>query len=389
MTLINDTMKNWLKEVRRDFHMHPETKYEEHRTTERIIALLGEMGVEARGFEDMTGAVGLIRGGSPGPTLALRADIDALNVQEMGETPYKSTIDGKMHACGHDANTTIMLGVARLLSLEDRAGELKGNVKLLFQPAEEGGAGAMRMIEKGVLEDPDVDRVLAGHLGPEIPAGQIGIYKNQGHASADQFELVITGKGGHGGRPHQCVDPIVAGAGFVNAIQSIVGRNLDPLESGVVTVGQFLAGTAENIIPETALLKGTIRALTPESRDLLIKRLHEISAGLAATYQVRSELTVFDGYPPNINDEEVSSFMFRIAAGLLGPENVYHIKPTTGAEDFAFFAQERPAALIRIGCGNEARGITAPLHSPYFDMDEDCLGIGVEVFTAAVMEYLS
>ena len=388
MTLIDETTKEWLREVRRDIHRHPETMYEEHRTTERILALLTEMGVECRGFADMTGAVGLIRGGGRGPTLALRADIDALNVQELGDKPYKSLSDGKMHACGHDANTTIMLGVARVLSRPGAAERLKGNVKFLFQPAEEGGAGALRMIEKGVLEDPEVDRILAGHLGPELPAGQIGIYKTQAHASADQFELLITGKGGHGGRPHQCVDPIVAGAGFVNAIQSIVGRNLDPLESGVVSVGMFQAGTAENIIPETALLKGTIRALTPEARKLLIKRLNEISAGLAGTYLVQSELTILDGYPPNIGDEEVSSFMHGIAAGVLGPENVSYIKPTTGAEDFAFFAQQKPATLIRIGCGNKARGIIAPLHSPYFDLDEDCLGLGVEVFVAAVEEYL-
>ena len=389
MPLIDQAFKDWLKEVRRDFHMHPETMYEEHRTTDRIKALLQEMGVECYGFEDMTGVVGLIRGGAEGPTLGLRADIDALNIQEMNDVPYKSLNDGKMHACGHDANAAIMLGVARYLTMSGLAGKLKGNVKFFFQPAEEGGAGALRMIEKGVLEDPPVEWILAGHLGPEYPAGQVGIYKTLGHASADQFELVITGKGGHGGRPHQCIDPIVAGAGFVTAIQSIVGRNLDPLDSGVISVGQFIAGTAENIIPEKAVLKGTIRALTPESRDLLHKRLREISSGLAATYQVESELTIFDGYPPNVNDERVSSFMRDTAAGLLGEENVYYLKPTTGAEDFAFFAQKKPSSMIRIECGNEAEGITAPLHSPCFDMDEDCLGLGVELFVEAVKKHLS
>ncbi len=389
MTLIDQTFKDWLREVRRDFHMHPETAYEERRTTERILALLKEMGVEGHGFEDMTGAVGLIRGGAPGPTLALRADMDALNMEELNDLDYKSVNQGKMHACGHDAHTTIMLGVARYLSRPGSADELKGNVKFFFQPAEEGGAGAARMIEKGVLEDPTVDRILAGHVGPELPTGQIGIYKNASHASADQFELVITGQGGHGGKPHQCIDPIVAGAGFVTLVQSVVGRNLDPLDSGVITVARFIAGTADNIIPEKAVLTGTVRALDHESRALLLKRLREISAGLAATYRVQAELTVFDGYPPTLNDEGVSAFMFDTAAELLGEENVYYIKPTTGAEDFSFFAQEKPAALVRIGCGNEKKGLTAPLHSPYFNLDENCLGVGVELFCRAVMKYLS
>ena len=389
MALIDQAFKDWLKEVRRDFHMHPETAYEEHRTTERILTLLEEMGVECRGFEDMTGAVGLIRGGEPGPTLGLRADIDALNMEEMNDLPYKSVNQGKMHACGHDSHATIMLGAARYLTQSGTAQKLKGNVKFFFQPAEEGGAGAARMIEKGVLEDPAVDRILAGHVGPEFPAGHIGIYKKASHASADQFELAITGKGGHGGRPHQCIDPIVAGAGFVTMVQSVVGRNLDPLDSGVITVGRFIAGTADNIIPEKALLTGTIRALSHESRDLLLKRLREIVAGLSATYRVQAELTVRDGYPPTINDEEVSAFMFETAVELLGEGNVYHIKPTTGAEDFSFFAREKPATLVRIGCGNKEKGIIAPLHSPYFNLDEDCLAVGVELFCRAAMKYLS
>jgi amidohydrolase len=389
MVSFEPEFKRWLSEVRRDLHMHPEVAYQEQRTTKTIMALLTEMGVENHGFEDMTGAVGLIRGGSPGPTMALRADIDALPITELNQVPYCSVHEGVMHACGHDANTAVVLGTAKHLLESGEMGRLKGQVKLLFQPAEEGGAGALKMIERGVLEDPHVDRVIGGHMGPDTPAGEVGIYRNQGYASADTFKLLIRGKGAHGGRPNQGNDPIVAGSYFVTALQTVVGRNVDPLDAAVITVGKFRAGSKENIIPEEALLEGTIRALTPEVRELVIGRMNQISAGLAATFGLESELTVIDGYPPCVNDEEVSLFLHQAASDVLGPDKVSFLNPTTGAEDFAFFAQERPASIIRIGSGNPEKGITALLHTPYFDIDEEALSVGVAVFSEAVRRFLS
>ena len=388
MVALDPEFKKWLSKVRRDLHMHPEVAYQEHRTTKAIMARLTEMGVENHGFEDITGVVGLIKGGSPGPTIALRADIDALPITELNQVPYCSVHEGVMHACGHDANTTIVLGVAKHLLDSGEAGRLKGQVKLLFQPAEEGGAGALKMIERGVLEDPHVDRVIGGHMGPDTPVGEIGIYRTQGYASADKFSLIVRGKGAHGGRPNQGNDPIVAGAYFVTALQTVVGRNVDPLDAAVVTVGKFNAGSKENIIPEEARLEGTIRALTPEVRELVIGRMNQISAGLAATFGLESELTVIDGYPPCVNDEEVSLFLHQTASDVLGQDKVSFMKPTTGAEDFAFFAQERPASIIRIGSGNPDKGITALLHTPTFDIDEEALSVGVAVFSEAVRRFL-
>jgi amidohydrolase len=386
---LDHAFKQWLSELRRELHRHPETAYQEVWTTAKIKAVLDELGIENAGLDGLTGVVGSIPCAGPGKTIALRADIDALALQEVNDVPYKSLTDGRMHACGHDAHTTVMLGVARLLKAQGWDRRLKGNIKLLFQPAEEGGAGALKMIERGVLENPRVDWVIGGHVGPDTPAGSIGVYKTASHASADRFRLTVTGHGGHGGRPHQTVDPIVAAAHYVTALQTIVGRNVDPLEAGVVTVGTFQAGSADNIIPETAVVTGTIRAMTAKVRELILTRMEEMSQGLAATFRVETEIAIHDGYPPTINDETVSTFLAETAAALLGPDKVAYLNPTTGAEDFAYFAQERPSAIIRLGCGNKVRGLTAPLHSPHFDLDEDCLETGVRLFAAAVVNFLS
>jgi amidohydrolase len=368
--------------------MHPEILFQEVQTTERIKSVLGELGIECYGFEDMTGVVGIVRGAQPGKTIGLRADIDALPIHELNDVPYKSEQEARMHACGHDAHTAIMLGVAKQMMDSGLNAQIKGNVKLFFQPAEEGGGGAKKMIERGVLEDPFVDRILAGHVGPDMEVGTVGIYRSQSHASADRFRLIIRGSGGHGGRPHQTVDPIVAGSHFVTALQSVVSRNIDPLDGAVISVGKFSAGDAENVIPEHAELGGTIRALAGSVREKVWQRIREITAGLENTFGVECELELIEGYPACTNDEEVSQFLYEISCGILGSDNVQHIPPTTGAEDFAYFSLERPGAIIRLGCGNESKGIVHPLHSPYFDMDEEVLAVGVKIFTEAVRWFL-
>jgi amidohydrolase len=389
MEFMDKNFAEWLIRVRRDFHMQPETLFEEVRTTERIKALLNELGIEHHGFEDMTGVVGLVRGSQPGKAIGLRAEIDALPVQELNELPYISRHEGRMHACGHDAHTAIMLGVAKQITESSLSEQIKGNVKFLFQPAEEGGGGARKMIEHGVLENPHVDLVVAGHMGPDMEVGTVGIYSAQSHASADRFRLIIRGKGGHGGRPHQTIDPIVAGAHFVTALQSVVGRNIDPIDGAVITVAKFRAGEAENVIPEYAELAGTIRALVQPVRQKVWQRIREISCGIENTFGVKCDLELIEGYPACTNDEEVSHFLHQISSDLLGPDKVEYIPPTTGAEDFAYFSLERPSAIIRLGCGNQTKGIVHPLHSPYFDLDEEVLSVGVRIFAEAVRRFLS
>jgi amidohydrolase len=263
-----------------------------------------------------------------------------------------------------------------------------GNVKFIFQPAEEVLSGALTLIEAGVLELPKVDRLLAGHMSPDLPVGRIGVFKNIGYASSDRFEITVTGKGTHGARPEEGNDPIVAGAALVTLLQSVVSRNVKPSLAGVITVGTFQGGTAGNVIPESVRMKGTIRALDADVRRTLIRRLQEVTEGIGATYGVQCEVAVEDRTPVLVTDEAVSVFIYETAREVLGAENVSYVPPVMGSEDFAFFTHRCPASIIRLGCSNAAAGIVHPLHSAYFDIDERVLGIGVEVFSRAVVRYL-
>jgi amidohydrolase len=337
----------------------------------------------------MTGTVGIIRGAQDGPTIGLRADIDALPIQELNDVPYKSQNPGAMHACGHDAHAAIMLGVARNIMTSGLQSKLKGNVKIFFQPAEERIAGAKAMIERGVLENPRVDRVIAGHMAPDLPVGTVGVFRGLGYASADRFELNITGQGTHGARPEEGNDPIVASAHFVTTIQSIVARNIKPTDAAVVTVGKFTSGDISNVIPETAHLEGSIRALSAGVRQKVIDRLHEIAAGLGQTFNVDSQLIIHEGVPPLENDIEVAEFLYQISQEVLGKENVSYMSPIMGSEDFSYFTLERPSAIMRLGCSNAEKGLTRSLHSPYFDIDEQVLEVGVAIFTEAVARFLA
>jgi amidohydrolase len=384
----NSQFDQWLSETRRHFHMHPEISHLEKRTTKRIAEILKEYNCEVQLFDDMTGAVGIIRGALDGPTIGLRADIDALPIEELNDVPYKSRNPGAMHACGHDAHTTIMLGVAKNIMESGLQTKLRGNVKFFFQPAEERVAGAKAMIERGVLDNPKVDRVIAGHMAPDVPVGKVGIFRGLGYASADRFELKITGKGSHGARPEDGNDPIVAGSNFVTTIQSIVSRNIKPTEAAVVTVGKFRSGDASNVIPEFAFLEGSIRALSGVIRQKIFDRLHEIAAGLEITYNVACSFKIHEGVPTLENDIEVAEFLYQVSQDILGTDNVQYFPPVMGSEDFSYFTEERPSAIMRLGCANSEKGFTGTLHSPHFDIDEQVLEVGVAIFTEAVVRFL-
>jgi amidohydrolase len=307
---------------------------------------------------------------------------------ELNDVPYKSVHEGAMHACGHDCHAAVMLGVAKHVVESGLLKAISGRLKFIFQPAEEIVAGARRMIEAGVLENPRVDRILALHMNNDLPAGQVGLYTGVSHANTDRFQLVIQGKGIHGAHPHEGIDPIVAGAHFVSALQSIVGRNVDPLDAAVISVGQFQAGTAPNIIPDQALLAGTVRTFKTEVRDLLIKRLQEMAESLNRSFRVEVDYRFVPGVPSTINDEATVADLYKAAVKVLGPENVSYLKPKMGGEDFSLFTQQVPGAFMRLGSANAARGIIHKGHSPRFDVDERALPIGLEVMIEAIRAYL-
>jgi len=380
-------MSDWLIKIRRQFHQNPELSFKEHATTAAIETILKQLNVDVQTFDNVTGAVGVLNGAKDGPTIGLRADIDALPIQELNNVSYKSKNPGVMHACGHDAHTAILLGTAKKIAASGLMSRVKGNVKLFFQPAEELGSGAKALIDRGALENPYVDRVIAVHVAPELPVGQMGVFRGKGMASANRFELVVTGKGAHGAKPEEGADPIVAASDFVMAIQSIVSRNISPREPAVVTIGKFKSGSAANIIPHTAYIEGSIRALTEDVRRLLTKRLQEIATGIAQTYQVTCDFTMFEGIPCLHNDKQVAEELYQVSETVLGRENVKIMEPVMGSEDFALFTNARPGAMFRLGCSNPDKGLVNGLHSPHFDLDERALEIGVEIFYAAVQRF--
>ena len=381
-------MYSRLSEIRRDFHIHPELAMQEHRTTRKIKEILAELNIKILPLDVETGAVGLVEGAAPGKTLGVRADIDALPMQELNDVPYRSQVDGVMHSCGHDCHNTILLGLAQKLVQENLAQEMKGNVKLIFQPAEEQVAGAKVMIDAGVMQNPSIDRAIALHMWTQLNVGQVGLYKSVSHAAADMFTLKITGKGGHGAAPHFTIDPIVAGANYVSAVQTLVSRNTPPLDTAVVTVGSFQSGTVGNIIPESAVLRGTVRTFKEEVRQNVIKRMGELAKSLETGFGVQTQFDYLDGVPACKSDREVADYLFEVSRKVVGEKNVFWLEPQTGGEDFALFSELVPGSMLRLGCSNPDKGLVRVGHAPDFDVDEASLPIGVEIFYQAVKDYL-
>jgi len=358
MDFYRHPMFGWLKDLRREFHRHPETAFEEIETTAKIKETLQALGLELKKLDGLAvGAVGILKGKSGKKVLGLRADIDALPIQELSNVPYKSQYQGRMHACGHDAHTVIMLGVAKNLIESGQAQKITGRVKFVFQPAEETLKGAKAMIEAGVMKGPVMDRILACHMWTEGEVGQVGLYKGPSHAATDFFNLTICGKSSHGARPHKGIDPVVAGAHFVTALQTIVSRNINPIDTGVVTVGKFTGGTVANIIPDKVELQGTLRAFTDEGRDLIISRLKEMIDGLRTTFRVETEFEFIEGVTACNNTEAVSEALYEAAVKVVGKKNVAFISRCSGGEDFALFTDRIPGALMRLGCMNPAKGM--------------------------------
>jgi amidohydrolase len=398
VTATTRDLKNDIDEImpgviadRRFLHEHPELGFQEFETARLVAERLESMGVEdIRTGIAVTGVTGLIKGtktGGPEKVVLVRADMDALPILEENEVDYRSKIDGKMHACGHDAHTSMLLGVGRLLL--DRRDEFSGTVKLLFQPAEEGGGGARVMIEEGVLEDPTVDLVFGQHVAAEVPVGQIELRGGPCMAAADRFEILIKGRGGHGAQPHLTVDPIAVGSQIVSALQTIVAREVDPTREAVVTVGAFIAGDASNVIPDTAVMRGTLRSFDPEVRELIGRRVGEIATGIASAMRAEVEYVYNPGYPATINDPVETEKVREIAAAIVGEENVLTADLQMGAEDFSYFLEQKPGCFFFTGTRDEERGITWGHHHPKFDVAEDGLAVGIEVMVRTVLNALN
>jgi hippurate hydrolase len=355
---------------RHDIHAHPELRYDVHRTAALVVEKLKSFGCdEVVPGIGQTGVVGVIRGRKDGKVIGLRADMDALPLEEETNLPYKSTVPGKMHACGHDGHTAMLLGAAKYLA-ETR--NFAGTAVVIFQPAEEGGAGALAMIRDGLISRFAIQEVYGMHNYPGLPLGQFGIRSGAMMASADHITIDIEGKGGHAARPHLSIDTILVGAQIINQLQSIVARNVDPLEAAVVSVCMFQAGHTDNVIPQHAKLRGTARALTDHVRQTLQKRVPEIVEGTAELYGAKAEITYTNGYPVLVNHDRNTDFAASVAREIAGSNKVAtNFPPVMGAEDFAFMLEERPGAFIFVGNGD-----SAGLHHPAYNFNDETIPVG-------------
>jgi amidohydrolase len=369
--------------IRRDLHAYPELAFEETRTAGVVASELARLGIPHRTHLGKTGVLGMIEGGKPGPTLAIRADMDALPIHEETGLPFGSTVPGKMHACGHDIHTATLLGVGALL--KELAPQLAGRVILVFQPAEEVLEGAAAMIADGAAEG--IDLALGFHNHPDMPVGSFGYVRGACLAASDRFDLVVRGRSGHAAHPYDAVDPIVAAAAFVAQAQTVVSREIKPLHPAVVTIGQFTGGTTYNIIPERVHLKGTVRTLHAPARGTAEAALRRLAAGLETAMRVSCELDYQRKVPPLVNDDRMLDPTVAAVREQFGAEVVEEGEPSMGSEDFSEFAARVPAFQLRIGSG--APGRQDRLHNAFYQPDEACIGLGVQALTRAALQVLA
>lgn len=382
---LTEEEKRELIEWRRNIHQYPELAYQEKRTSEIVARRLSEFGYPIQKNVAGTGVVGLLKGRGGGKTLLVRADMDALPVREENEVEYKSKNEGVMHACGHDGHTAILLMTAKKLMGEKN---LRGNIKFVFQPAEEGGNGALKMIEEGVLENPKVDGALGLHLWNNLPVGKVAITPGPILAAVDEFTLKIIGKGGHGAMPETTIDPIVTAGQAITALQTIVSRNVSPLETVVLTIGAIHGGTAFNVIANEVVMKGTVRTYSMKVRDEISKRFEEIVKGVTSAMGASYQLDYRQVCLPTVNDFSMTEFARRVAVEVVGEENIVVGERTMGGEDFSFFLNRVPGCFILVGSRNESKGFSHSHHSSRFNFDEEALGIGVEIMRKAIPEFL-
>jgi amidohydrolase len=384
---IDPQLTAWAPEFaswRQDFHAHPEIAYQEHRTAALVAERLKSFGIEVTTGVGGTGVVGTLRQGrldraGGNRAIALRADMDALPMDEANDLPYRSQNPGRMHACGHDGHTTMLLAAARYLA-ETR--NFAGTIHFIFQPAEEGGAGALRMIEDGLLERFPFDAVFGAHNDPTLPVGALSASPGSVMAATDDVTIRLTGRGGHAARPHYAIDPLLAGAQIVLGLQTIVARRVDPLCSTVVSICTFHAGSATNVIPETATLSGTVRNLDPATQKRLAVEIPDMIRHLAQAAGVEAEIDYESGYPPVVNDAAMVDVVARAAGTVLDADQIHtDLPPSLGGEDFAYYALHRPACFYRIGQKDGTKG-GMPLHHPRYDFNDAILPVGAAIFAA-------
>ena len=372
--------------LRRDFHRHPELGFNEFRTAGIVTRELNDLGLEVSTGIGKTGVVALLEGARPGPVVLARFDMDALPILEETAAEYASQNPGVMHACGHDGHTAIGLTVARILGAHRE--ELGGTVKFVFQPAEEGLGGAEAMLADGVLENPRPDYSLALHLWNDQPLGWLGVTPGPAMAASDRFQVTLTGRGGHGASPHLAIDPVLAGAQVVTALQSIVARNIDPLKSAVVTVTSLAGGEAFNVIPSTVSIRGTIRSFEPQVRSLVMERFHQVVDGVAQAMGCQAQIETWRITPAVVNDPQVTNRVQSVAERLLPDCDLDKVGRTMGSEDMAYLMDDIQGCYFFIGSADAARGLNAPHHNPLFDFDEAALPRAAAMMAAAVVERL-
>ena len=379
-------IQSWIVEKRRTIHQHPELMYEEFETSKLVQKTLSDLDITFEKDIAITGVVGIVGNGN-GPCIALRADMDALPIHEETDIDFKSKIDGKMHACGHDCHTAMLLGAARLLKENEE--EINGTIKLIFQPAEEGGAGGKMMRDQGVLQNPKVEQIYALHVAGTMPMGTLASREGTLLAGTSTVKIIVKGNGGHAAAPHHTIDPVVTGSKIIVELQTIISRELSPLESGVISITMTKAGNACNVIPSTMELEGTIRSLTLEGILKLQTRVREVAESIAIANRCKAEVT-FPGndYPPTINDAECWNLGKSSAIEILGEAQVAEMGPIMGGEDFAYYTQEIPGCFSFLGVGNTEIDAVYDVHHPMFKVDEEALPLGVAIHVNSALKAL-
>lgn len=373
-------------DIRRQLHRFPELSWQENQTTEYIAGELRRIGLDVTTWEGETGVLGVLQGEQAGATVALRADIDALPIEEQNEVCYRSQNKGVMHACGHDAHIACLLGAASILGQCKHL--IKGTVKFIFQPAEEAGGGASLMIKRGVLARPEVGAIFALHSQPNLPAGTIGLNEGLVMASNDPLFISVRGKGGHGAMPHQTRDPIMATAAIIQALQTIISRQIDPLASAVISFGTIAGGLASNVIPERVELTGTVRTADSKLREEMRDRIKKLAVDIASAMGTEAQVRFERGYPAVINPAALVLFCKQSLKELLNHDNIVRLAPVMVTEDFAEFQEQVPGVLLWLGVGNPAEGSVRQLHNPLFDVNENALMYGAAVLSQLAYDYL-